>query len=366
VRFGKLAVPPLVAALRDREPGPQPGDAFGLSNAPGKFGRARLVAEALGLIGPDAVEAVPVLLELMQDRRGDTRESPVNGGDWQQLSPRAIAATALGRIGPGAKEAVPALLKMARDSREDVGLRLAAAEAAWRIDRADVLPVVHELLHGGLTRGLSAGSYSFIKELRPPGKELAPLLTGALRGREEEQPVEVLRLLAWLGPTAGPWPPSLDRLLTDPSPAVRAAAAVARWRLEGKGAAEAARALLDEFHDSPTQNRPVEIAATLGDLGAEARVAVPLLKVLLDDLNPEMRVTAAGSLWRISRDEKTVLPVLMRGLEVGDAQARRKAAKGLALLGPSGRPAAAVLKELLDDPENVVRAAAAEAMKKVQ
>ena len=48
-RFGKLAVPALSAALRDRAAGPHVGDAFGLSSAPGKFDAAWLIAEALGL-----------------------------------------------------------------------------------------------------------------------------------------------------------------------------------------------------------------------------------------------------------------------------------------------------------------------------
>jgi HEAT repeat protein len=54
-------------------------------------------AEALGLIGPDAAPAVPALLEALAREEDETA--------------RYIIIIALGNIGPGAKEAVPALIE---------------------------------------------------------------------------------------------------------------------------------------------------------------------------------------------------------------------------------------------------------------
>ncbi len=73
----------------------------------------------LSRMGPDAKEAVPVLLELL--RGGGTAD-------------RKLAAWALGYLGRGAAEAAPALLAAARDSDESV--RMLATSALEKIAAA--------------------------------------------------------------------------------------------------------------------------------------------------------------------------------------------------------------------------------------
>ena len=60
----------------------------------------------LGLIGPEAKDAVSALIRALRDKNG-----------WV----RASAASALGYIGEGAKEAVPALIPLLQD--EDATVR---------------------------------------------------------------------------------------------------------------------------------------------------------------------------------------------------------------------------------------------------
>jgi len=78
--------------------------------------------ESLGKIGPAAKDAVPQLIEILDEKDGGL--------------PR-LAAVALGRIGPAAKAAVPRLLKLSdSDPNEDVQ---AAARAAVRRIAPDAL-----------------------------------------------------------------------------------------------------------------------------------------------------------------------------------------------------------------------------------
>jgi HEAT repeat protein len=78
-RIGAAAVPPLIDALRDRDPA------------------VRLKAiEVLGRMGEDAGAAVPELVRLLDDPDIDVRKA---------------AARTLGRIGPAAQTAVPSLMR---------------------------------------------------------------------------------------------------------------------------------------------------------------------------------------------------------------------------------------------------------------
>ena len=70
----------------------------------------------LGRMGPGAIEAVPTLLELLQDA---------------SVQNRKLAAWTLGAIGQGAVEAIPALLVAVKDANE--GVRKMAREALEQI-----------------------------------------------------------------------------------------------------------------------------------------------------------------------------------------------------------------------------------------
>jgi hypothetical protein len=100
VRYGKPSVKPLMEAVRTLKPG-LPKD------------QAML---ALGQIGEDAVEAVPLLVEILKQ------------GDMQVFT---TAARALGEFGPLAKDALPALREIANQGM--FGAR-AAKEAIAKIE----------------------------------------------------------------------------------------------------------------------------------------------------------------------------------------------------------------------------------------
>ncbi len=72
--------------------------------------------DALGIIGPDAKDAVPALIEVLKDKN-------------RTYVSRRNAASALGRIGPDAEASVPTLLEVSKDSSEAPNLREVAKNA---------------------------------------------------------------------------------------------------------------------------------------------------------------------------------------------------------------------------------------------
>src|SRR5262249_28926565 len=123
-RIGKaarIAVPDLVATLKDKHPGTRAA-----------------AAEALGRIGPDAKEALPVLIETLKDKSGD----PLT---------RSFAALALAQIG-GPEEAVqalPTLIETIADPQA-AEARIGAARVVGKMGKeaAPAVPVLAKALAG--------------------------------------------------------------------------------------------------------------------------------------------------------------------------------------------------------------------------
>ncbi len=231
--LGRLAVPPLIALVRERGKVGPPDDGRGLFSSRDGYFRAAEAARLLGMIGPDAEDAVAVLLEAIQDREGIridplTQSEPFGPAGF---SLRQASAFALGRIGSPAKRAVPKLLAIARDLREDSGLRLMALESVMLLDPqpAVAAPLAKELLHGHLLVGAAlAPRFNFVSQLGEAGKDLVPLLAGILdRPGAAVYRAEVVTLLGML-PEAKQALPQLREALKDPVTRVEAARALAR------------------------------------------------------------------------------------------------------------------------------------------
>jgi HEAT repeat protein len=174
----------------------------------------------LGMIGPEASEAVPALVETMQDADEETRREaqfalaaigPAAAPAVPELT-RALdseneevqysAVYALGRIGEQAKDSCPELLKLL--GREEEFPRIAAIWALTRID-----PGRPEIVETGL-----------------------PILTAALQSDRDLLRAEAASTLAEIGEAARPALPALRTALNDPSPSVRQAAENAIQRIE--------------------------------------------------------------------------------------------------------------------------------------
>jgi HEAT repeat protein len=217
------------------------------------------------------------------------------------------AATALGKIGPKATNAKQTLSRIGRDGTEPPALRLALAEALWRIahEAQPTGDIVVELLHGTLVVPvLQPEAFDFLAELQPIPDRVPQLLAAFLKSRGAVpfwDRAAVVELLGKFGAAAAPAVPALRDASGDPSLRTRSEAAFALWQIERKGGADAGRALLEELRDlsglTPDfANRRLEIVKQLGALGRNAAPAQPLLKQLLDDPDREVREAAASAL----------------------------------------------------------------------
>jgi HEAT repeat protein len=184
---------------------------------------------ALREMGPPARAAVPALIARLSDPNGTVR---------------LHSAIALGNIGPDARRALPALEPSLKSQSYTV--RVYTAHAVWQITRQPE-PAL-SILKDGLKDQQAAFRYStaiFLGEMGEAATSAIPALELAARDPDMTVASCAIRSLGEIGPSTTP---ILTNLLADPNPALR-----------------------------------IDAATALGKLGAQARIAVPLLVQALGD-----------------------------------------------------------------------------------
>lgn len=157
----------------------------------------------------------------------------------------------------------------------------------------------------------------------------------ALRSRDRH---EVIRLLTCA--LRYPWPRTCEH------------AAEALVALDGVEAIP----LLAAMYTLPNPDAPVRLGLT--DPPVTKPKLDPVSPVILDEL--ERHIVATKHLDASSR--RTAATALGQFLEHGNVTVRRKASQALAEMGPDAEPAAKALREVLDDPDEDVRCAAAKVL----
>lgn len=224
-------------------------------------------ARALGKFGSEANAAIePLIARLKDDDKGD-----LNRGIGM-VGVRATAARALGKIGPNAKAAVPTLLILANDPHAYTGME--AAIALWRIASNTSVAL--------------------------------PLLIDYSSKVGDDSKWEIIEALAEMGPAAKDAVPTLTADLNSQYAVVRQRAAEALWKIDPTQAAIIVDAVIAPMNNpSPRTGNflsVVEGARLLGEMGQDARSAIPTLTKLLKDSNPEKRSAAAKALAQIDPD----------------------------------------------------------------
>lgn len=365
----KEAVPALLAVIDSREPEVR-----------------REVIMALGAIGPEAKGAVPALLEQLKS-------------DDESLL--LTATYALGSMGEAAQLATPALRDQLQTT-EDPFLHAVTAWALARLNPGDeslqrrMLSILADVLGNPTDRQARIAAARALAQLRPPHDLLLPELTRVL----ENSPPEVTRdaLLAFAA-VGEPAVPEMVRMLQyeDMRPLVsRVLAAL------GPQAVEAVPALVEVLPESePLAQR--EILMALAAIGPPAQAAVPRIAPLLEDENAQVRYGAAYALGKIgpaaaeavpnllaqltSEDSfyrvisawalshvaprkaevtRAIAPLLVGALRHERPFVRVEAAEALGRLGPAARPAVRELERAATtDPNERVRKTAAAALEKI-
>lgn len=100
----------------------------------------------------------------------------------------------------------------------------------------------------------------------------------------------------------------------------------------------------------------------LGRIGPGARAAVPLLQTIVKRNTGRELVYAAESLWRIEPDNSISVQALIKGLGDSNQQARAEAAEALSQIGEPAQGAVSVLAQSLRDSDQRVRFNAARAL----
>ena len=336
-------------------------------------------AEDLGLIGPAAVAAVPALLKLAE-RDGDPlirveAAKAVAGIDSKNKAAipilvealtdkagkvRKRAAECLGDLGPSGKSAVAALIKMLKDS--DPAVTWAAIDALGQIGPAAeaAVPGLIEALADTSTRGAAVDA---LGQIGRSARQAIAALEKIVKGDDVSARWAAASALVRIG---GPGLKTGVRYLLETATLNRERNWTDAYNiLMAPTAREALPALLDAVRDPAIREIAWETAVDSSIYLTKDPLAD--VKVFLEDKDAGVRCVAAWVLHCARAVElKSIIAVETETLKSANPWARRQAARFLGRLGPYGKEAAPALTVVLEDQDEGVRAAAAEALKRIQ
>ncbi|MEZ5942991.1 MAG: hypothetical protein R3C18_16480 [Planctomycetaceae bacterium] len=271
----------------------------------------RQAALGMARMGEPARAAVPVLGELLAQEDSETTQL------W------ILKAVSL--FGPVAEELAPQLANLVRDSNQKHLLRTAALEALARIGPQQ--PVVIPVLLEGLRGQLPAANEQAQRELQMTtadvvsllGPHAAPALPDLIRLCNSDW--DLIRLSAvttigYSGPAAEIAIPALgDVILFDDADEVRDAAAVSLAKIGGRG--------LNVFRQLVNDDDFAVRSRVMIGLSSMSSPPVDLLHVVLEDVDPLLRVQSARRLLPIPGQREKALEVIYSHLDSSNAQVQR-------------------------------------------
>jgi HEAT repeat protein len=327
-------------------------------------------ANALGRMGNNGWNAVPILTRALEDPLPEVRR-------------QSIAAIA--NLWTGARSATAAVARLLDD--KDIHVRMQAAIAVFRLenklDRAGAILVEAMKQDDVETRRSAIG---LIQATIGEIKDVEPILVAGLRDADGQVRLMSAQGLSSVRPVSEAAILGLANLLKDCEPATRAVAVqtLVNLRFQAKAALpavvealamddvivrphvtsllqanrkESALLLAARLTDKDAAARQ-RLAAVLGELGVEAKAAVPALIRLLNDESLLVRLSAAGATGRIEGRAQLREGLFDNALKDGDVMVRRQASA--AMLGLIHEPAAPALLALaLKDADAAVRRNAA-------
>jgi HEAT repeat protein len=111
----------------------------------------------------------------------------------------------------------------------------------------------------------------------------------------------------------------------------------------------------------------MDATAALGDIGPEAKAAIPALIKALGDQDVHVRILAANTLGDIGSEANEAVPALIKAPGDPEVLVRRHTAGALSRIGPEAKEALPELERLAEkDPDQSVRQSASEALKKIR
>ncbi|NQU21814.1 MAG: HEAT repeat domain-containing protein [Candidatus Nealsonbacteria bacterium] len=374
-------------------------------------------------IGPDAADAVPALVKLLETEKDtnhlDLRREAILA--LAAIGPKAApavpeltaaldcvkrinsgaAAYALGSIGPEAKTAEAKLKELADAEDSPQMLQTVCLWALAKINPDDeefakaAVPRLIEALKAPDQMVRETAAQALI-DLDPDPEITRPLFDKLMEEASPEAVNTILDALASLGENAVP---RLIKALEHADARARAAAIIARI---GPAAKEAVPALIEALKDENAQTR-CEVLFAIAAIGPDAKEAVAAAIDSLGDPEEDVCYAACLALGKIgpdaieaksalkknlaAKDEflpmtsawalvqidpkceeccKETVPILIKALQQPKAITRMHAAEALGALGPLAKDAVDALKKAAKDDDEYVSAAATEALKAVE
>lgn len=350
--------------------------------------RIRELVRVLGGAGGPAGSRDPYYRTLKEDIGLPTLISLVKTGDPLV---RPYAVEALGILGENLNEIIPVLTAAVRD--KDSRVRFRSVRALGYLLISDNKPEEVTIIISALKNALSdaeaevrltaaeqLGMYAFGRygNMNERMKDVVPLLVSALDDKAGDVRSGSARALGRIGPLTEQVVPSLIRLLDSPEPGDREKAAEALGEISWRGSfgqgeerermkKEIGRALLTAAED-PAKNVRYEVAEGLGEIGPVVRGVIPALIKLTKDPSRGVRTAAARSLGEFEIERTRIVSALARMLKVQDEDAEviESALRSLGEIGREARSAAPEVRKLLKSENPRIREYAGYTLEKIE
>jgi len=316
----------------------------------------------IGWIGADAKETLPTMIKLTNDKNDSVRRK---------------AIYALGQLAGDPDKTISVLIGAFKDENDDV--RQAAGESLSKFGKAAVPPLLDLLKQDNPNARLRAATS--LGDIGSDAKDAAPLLKDLFLAQKSDGAQHYANVLAKLGKAGLP---ALELGFKDSRPDVRQFSAQALAQLAG----EAAGVLVDGLGDKNVEvrrlaaqtlapmrigDKSVVIAMAYGledsddvfrqicmnalaQLGAQAKLAGPKVKIALTDMNPNVRQQAYYLLTQTGDDPR---PTLNKALSSKDDKVRINTASLMVSVGVDVKEAMPVMLEALTNKDLGLRMQAA-------
>jgi HEAT repeat protein len=243
---------------------------------------AAALIRAISVMGKEAATAIPVLVDIVRD-----------GGDSQA---RSSAAHALMPFGREAKDAVPGLLEMLKAGRHN---RSTAAMALAKIATpAEAVPALLEVFVEP-SREYEPYDHSVAEALIQFGPEAIGPVAELLRHKRAEVRVRAINVLVRFGKQAQATVPLLMDLMDDKDEDTALRAAEAVWSIDRRP--EVLPHFVRGLKAKTASNR-MSAARNLGNMGADAKPAVPELVAACKDRDSSVRREAYRALSMVDNE----------------------------------------------------------------
>ena len=397
---GKIAIPRLIEMLTEERPNLPLTDEDGrqLYQADPYNSYLGNVAFILSMFGPDAKDALPVLIELY--KTGDDSSpppfphTPFNENGRTVVGTKRIGAIqALGNIGIASDEVVSILIDALRD--DDFGMRRTAVRAIRHLGPGGIkaLPDLLEAMHDEDDFTNMAAAFA-VQKLGPAAREAVPMLIDMLlNGEDDKLRANAILALREMGSEPGVIP-ALIKAMDDEDEDVRysvirafktigtddkdvVAAIFVKLNDESNRVREVAASVLAESgkHFEPALKVLIELlddvdvsassaAYTLGNIGPKAKRALPKLREIIDE-HPDNDFFYANLLYaaaNISGDAEEPLSMLISILNDYGSKARLATIQNIGKLGPGAKDAVGTLIATLSTGDSQIRKACASAL----